>query len=71
VDENSKEDQNRKSGLAYSAGLALFVSVAVFGGIGLAIDRSFVLTPWFTVGGIVIGTAVGFYEFFKITSRLS
>jgi F0F1-type ATP synthase assembly protein I len=69
--ENEKEEQNRKSGLAYSAGLVLFFSVATLAGLGLLLDKWFQLGPWFAVGGIVLGTIVGFYQFFRIISRLS
>ena len=68
---DDKEEQNRRSGLAYTAGLVLFFSVAIMVGFGLLLDRWLHTSPWFAVGGIVFGTVAGFYEFFRISSRLS
>jgi F0F1-type ATP synthase assembly protein I len=71
MNDDQKEEQNRRSGLAYSAGLVLFFSVATLTGLGLILDKWLNLSPWFAVAGIVLGTVVGFYEFFRIISRLS
>ena len=65
----SKEDTNRKSGYAYAAGITLFASVAVFTGIGWLLDRWFGTQPWCLVGGIVVGSAAGLYEFIRISSK--
>ncbi len=61
----------RKSGLAYSAALALVGSVVFLMIIGWILDSLFVVTkPWCLVGGILIGSALGFYQFFKMTSQI-
>ena len=52
-------------------GQVLFFSVAIMVGFGLLLDRWLHTSPWFAVGGIVFGTVAGFYEFFRISSRLS
>ena len=64
------EDENRKSGVAYAAALSLFFSVAVMTGIGWLFDRWLNTNPWLMVAGLVLGAAVGFYEFIRLTSRL-
>ena len=68
------EDQgetNRKSGLAYAAGFGLFASVAGCTGIGWLLDRWFGTAPWLMVAGVVVGAIAGFYQFIRITSKLS
>jgi ATP synthase protein I len=69
----SRDDQetNRKSGLAYAAALTLFASVASMCGIGWLLDRWLGTNPWLMVVGLILGAAVGFYEFVRLTSKLS
>ena len=66
-----RDDQaeNRKTGFAYAAGIALFASVAAFCGAGWLVDKWFGIAPWGIVGGIVLGSAVGLYEFVRISSK--
>jgi F0F1-type ATP synthase assembly protein I len=68
---DNNDETNRKSGLAYAAALTLFFSVAILAGLGLLLDRWVGASPWFAVGGIILGTVVGFYQFIKLTNRLS
>jgi F0F1-type ATP synthase assembly protein I len=66
------EDQGetaRRSGVAYAAGLTIFFSVLTFMGIGWALDR-WLGTNWIMITGIVLGAAVGLYEFVRIISRI-
>src|SRR5687767_3420464 len=63
-------DSNRKSGLAYGAALTLFMCVAAMTGVGSAVDRWLGTRPAFLVGGIILGSIAGFYQFIRITSRL-
>ena len=62
---------SRKSGLMYAAALAIFFSVAVFFGVGWFLDKWLGTSPWLVVAGIVLGSALGFYEFVRLTSKLN
>jgi ATP synthase protein I len=64
------EETNRKSGIAYGAGLALFSSVVAFCGAGWLLDRWLGTKPWLLVIGVVLGAAAGFYQFIRLTSKL-
>ena len=65
----SDQDENRKAGFAYAAGIALFASVASFCAIGYFVDRWFGFQPWGLIAGIVLGSAVGLLEFIRISSK--
>jgi len=67
--ETSDQDANRKSGLAYAARFTLFASVAGLTLIGWLVDRWFQTAPWFLVLGIVLGSAIGLYQFIRISSK--
>lgn len=68
------DEQNRAAArgtsIAYAAGLSIFFSVLALMGVGWALDRYFG-TGWMMVAGIVLGAAVGFYQFLRIMSRLN
>ena len=66
-----QQEENRKSGMAYAAGLTLFASVVGLGGVGWLVDRWRGTAPWFLVAGLVLGAIVGFYQFIRLTSKLS
>lgn len=67
--ETPDQETNRKSGIAYAAGIALFASVAAFCGIGWLADKWFGTSPWLLVAGIVIGSAAGLFEFIRLSSK--
>jgi len=70
----SKDDQqetNRKSGLAYAAAFSLFSAVVAGLKDGWLMDRWLGTRPWLLVAGIVLGAVVGFYQFIRMTSKLS
>jgi ATP synthase protein I len=64
------EEENRKSGIAYAAGLVLFSSVVSLCGAGWLLDRWLGTKPWLLVIGIVLGAVAGFYQFIRLTSKL-
>ncbi len=67
--ESEQQETTRKSGVAYAAGLTIFFSVLSFMGVGWALDR-WLGTRWLMVTGIVLGAAVGLFEFVRIISRI-
>jgi ATP synthase protein I len=71
----SQDDQDqetrRKTGLAYAAAFSLFASVIAGLGLGWLLDRWLGTGPWLLVGGMVLGSAAGFYQLIKATSKLS
>ena len=64
-------EENRKSGVAYAAGLSLFMSVASMSGLGWLLDRWLSTAPWLLVAGVVVGAIAGFYQFVRLTSKLT
>jgi ATP synthase protein I len=67
---DSQGETIRKSGLAYAAAITLFASVAFLLGVGWALDRWLNSSPWGMVGGIILGSVVGLYQFVRITSQI-
>lgn len=68
-DPNEQQETTRRSGVAYAAGLTIFFSVLSFMGVGWVLDR-WLGTSWLMVTGIVLGAAVGLYEFVRIISKI-
>jgi F0F1-type ATP synthase assembly protein I len=60
----------RKSGLAMSAAITLFASVVFLLVIGWFADLLLGTSPWGIVGGIVLGSIIGFFQFFRMTSQI-
>ena len=67
--ETPNEDENRKTGIAYAAGITLFASVAAFCAAGYFLDKWFGTQPWLLIAGIVIGSAAGLFEFVRLSSK--
>ncbi|MGE3512548.1 MAG: AtpZ/AtpI family protein [Vicinamibacterales bacterium] len=63
------QENFRRSGPAASAGYALIGAILLFGGLGYALDAWQGTTPWFLVGGLLLGLVVGFYELAKTVWR--
>jgi F0F1-type ATP synthase assembly protein I len=64
------EESIRRSGLAWSAGIAFFGSVAFMLFLGWLADLLLGTAPWGMVGGIVFGSVIGFIQFFRISSQI-
>ncbi len=71
MSENDEQEVTRKTGLVYAAAFAIVGAVVVCLFIGWVLDRWFGTSPWFVVGGIVLGAVVGFYEFIRVISKIS
>ena len=63
-------ETTRKSGLAWSAGIVFFSSIAFMLFLGWGADMLLGSRPWGLVGGVVVGSIVGFVQFFRITSQI-
>ena len=63
-------DSVRRSGMAWSAGVAFFAAVVFMLVIGWGADVMLGTRPWGIVGGIVLGSVIGFIQFFRITSQI-
>ena len=63
------QESVRRSGPAAAASYTLIGALILLGGIGYAIDEWRGTSPWFLLGGLVIGLVVGFYELAKMVFR--
>jgi F0F1-type ATP synthase assembly protein I len=66
-----EQDVNRKSAIVYGAVFAILISIISFLLVGWGLDKLFKTAPWMLVGGIVLGTIVGFIQFIRLISRAS
>jgi F0F1-type ATP synthase assembly protein I len=60
----------RRSGLAYSAGIAFVAAVVFMLILGWGADLLLGSSPWGVVIGIVLGSAIGFVQLFRISSQI-
>ena len=70
VPPQSMAETVRQSGLAWSAGIALFSSVVFLLILGWLMDLLLGSSPWGVVIGIILGSVIGFIQFFRITSQI-
>ncbi len=66
----SKVETIRRSGLAWSAGVVFFGSVGFMMILGWFADLLLDSAPYGLVVGIVLGSIIGFVNFFRITSQI-
>lgn len=62
----SEGETIRKGGAAYGALTVLMFSIIAFILIGLSLDSYLQKSPLFTVGGIIFGSMIGFYQFIRM-----
>lgn len=70
VQPESKAEIIRRSGLAWTAATVLFGSVAFLLVLGWFADLLLGTSPWGVIGGIVVGSILGFFQFFRLTSQI-
>ena len=63
------EEENRKTGFAYTAAITLFASVAAFCALGWFLDKWLGTQPYLLIAGIVLGSAAGLFEFVRLSSK--
>lgn len=66
----SAGENARRFGLGWSAGIAFSGAVAFMVFLGWLIDLLIGSSPWGIVLGVVIGGVIGFFQLFRITSRI-
>ena len=66
----SQKETIRQSGLAWSAGIAFFGAIIFMLFLGWIADLLLGISPWGIVGGIILGSIIGFLQFFRITSQI-
>ena len=59
------QDTVRRAGPAAMAGYSLIGALLFLGGLGYAVDWWRGTSPWFLLGGLILGIVVGFYELAK------
>jgi ATP synthase protein I len=69
VSKRTDQEENRKAGFAYAAGITLVVTVAAFCGLGWLLDKWLGTEPYLLIGGIVLGSAAGLFEFVRLCSK--
>ena len=67
--DRSDQEENRKAGFAYAAGITLVAVVVTFCGLGYLLDRWLGTDPWLLIAGIVLGSAAGLFEFVRLSSK--
>jgi F0F1-type ATP synthase assembly protein I len=60
----------RRSGMAYSAGVAFTAAVVFMLILGWGADLLLGSSPWGIVIGIVVGSLIGFVQLFRISSQI-
>ena len=69
VPKPSDQEENRKAGYAYAAGITLVAMVVSFCGLGWLLDKWLGTAPWLLIAGIVLGSAAGLYQFVRLSSK--
>ena len=61
----SLQENAEQAGPAAGASYTLIGAIILLGGIGYALDRWLITSPWFLLGGLLLGLIVGFWELAK------
>ena len=68
--DDSIAETTRRSGLAYSAGIVFVAAVTFMLILGWGADLLLGTKPFGIVVGIVLGSVIGFIQFFRLTSQI-
>jgi len=60
----------KKVAYASSIGIVLVTSTFIGLGIGYFLDWQFGTTPWFTIGGLLLGIIAGFYNSYEMVMKI-
>ena len=58
----SLQESVERAGPAAGAGYTLIGAIILLGGIGYALDRWLGMSPWFLIGGLMLGIVVGMWS---------
>ena len=64
------DESIRMTGLAWSAGISLFAAIVFMMLFGWFADLLFGSAPWGLVGGLILGSIIGFIQFFRINQEI-
>jgi len=67
---DAPQETVRQTGLAWSMGIVFFGSVAFMLFLGWLADLLLGSSPWGIVLGVIIGSGIGFVQFFRISSQI-
>ena len=65
----SLQNNAMQAGPAAGVSYTLIGAIILFGAIGYLVDRWRGTSPWFVIGGLLLGVVVGFYDLVKSTWR--
>ena len=65
----SLQENVERAGPAAGASYTLIGAILLFGGIGYALDAWRGTSPWFLMGGLLLGIAIGMWELAKTVWR--
>ena len=68
--QESAAETIRRTGMAWSLGIAFFSAVGFMLILGWGADLLFGSSPWGVVVGLVIGSLIGFYQLFRMSSQI-
>jgi F0F1-type ATP synthase assembly protein I len=66
----SAADTIRRSGMAWSLGIAFVAAVGFMLILGWGADLLLGTSPWGVVVGIVLGSIIGFFQLFRLSSQI-
>lgn len=69
ADSEANDETKRKGNMAIGAIYALMGSIVAFIVAGFFLDRVLDTSPWLIVGGVILGTVIGFYQFIRISGK--
>jgi F0F1-type ATP synthase assembly protein I len=68
--QESMAETARRTGIAWSIGVAFFSAVVFMLILGWGADLLFGSSPWGVVIGIVVGSLIGFFQLFRLSSQI-
>ncbi|MEW6097236.1 MAG: AtpZ/AtpI family protein [bacterium] len=66
------ENLNTIKKVAYASSIGILLVVSTFIGLGMGyfLDSWFGTSPWFTIGGLLLGIIAGFYNGYEMVMKI-